>query len=458
MVTLAQALQWRPKTPFYYGWIILGMASLGVFVGSGTSQDVMGGIQGFIRDEMKWSRSEIALAASAGTWCSGAISPLIGRLADRYGARWLLPIGAIIAGACFLVISEVHALWQFYFFYIPGRAVANSVLMGVVPRTSAVNFFRRKRNVALALTGMARPVGVAANIRIFSIIAGDYGWRGGYRFLAIMTLSLVLPMMLFMRRRPEDIGLLPDGAKPRETALGGLEGLGQRSASGEVDVGSSPAVTEAEFSWTVREALRTRAFWFIAIAGALSSLSGSAIAFSMVPYLDEEAQISRNAATGVLSLTSLMAITAIIWGFAANRFTPRTCMIWSFVAIAVVIPYLLTVSSLREAYAFGVLFGLFYGVSGILENMIIADYFGRNSFGSIIGFLGPIQRGALGLGPATSALARDAFGSYTYFYWVLAGLFVLGAVLVFFVRTPARPSRVATGTPSAEAQTPGATA
>ena len=251
MVTLARALEWRVKTPFYYGWVILGMAALGTFVGSGTSQDVMGGIQGFIHDDMGWSRREIALAASAGTWCAGAMAPFIGRLADRYGARWLLPIGAIIAGVSFLVLSEVHSLWQFYLFYIPGRAVANSVLMGVVPRTAAVNFFRRKRNTALALTAMSRPAGVAANIRIFSAIAGTYGWRGGYRTLALMTLSLVLPLMVLMRRRPEDMGLLPDGAKPREIAPQGQEEVGQGSVPGEANRETSSAGAETEFSWTV---------------------------------------------------------------------------------------------------------------------------------------------------------------------------------------------------------------
>ena len=133
-------------------------------------------------------------------------------------------------------------------------------------------------------------------------------------------------------------------------------------------------------------------------------------------------------------------------------------MIWSLVAMAILVPYLITVTSLAGAYAFAALFGIFYMAFGALENMILANYYGRGSFGSIIGILGPIQSGALGLGPTTSALARDVFGSYTPFYAGLSGLFVLGALLVLFVRTPPRPARALTGTSSTEAQTPRATA
>ena len=97
--------------------------------------------------------STFSYAATIGTWCSGLIAPFIGRLADRYGPRLADALRAAhVAGVCFLLLSGVSSVWQFYAAYIVARAVSNKpVLIGLVPRTAAVNFFRRRRNIALAL-------------------------------------------------------------------------------------------------------------------------------------------------------------------------------------------------------------------------------------------------------------------------------------------------------------------
>ena len=442
MVTLVRALQWRPRTPFYYGWLVIGMATLAGVVSTGTSQDVMGGIQDFITDETKWTRSTIALAVTIGSWSSALITPFIGRLADRYGARWLLPIGAIIAGSTFLALSEANSIWPFYLAYIPCRGVGNSVLMGVVPRTTAVNFFQRKRNIALALTSMARPIGVAAIIRLFSVVSVRDSWRAGYRYLGFLSLFLVVPLVVIMRRRPEDIGLLPDGAQRQGTiqTRAGEPERGPGTAERNRRVG--PAGEDVEFSWTAGEAMRTRAFWLIAIASMLSPLCAAGVFFTLVPYLHEEVGISTVQAAGVLIIASLMGLTNLLWGYLADKLTPRWCLSGALVITAVAILYLLMVDSLSEAYLFGVLFGLFYGISGTLENMMLAQYYGRASFGSIAGMLAPLQTGALGLSPTVATLARDVSGSYNGVYIAAGALLFLAAILIFFVRRPPLPARL----------------
>ena len=93
------------------------------------------------------------------------------------------------------------------------RDRGNTILISVVPRTLAVNFFQRQRNFAIGLISMARPVAGAANIQSFALLAGaGYSWRVGYRALGVFALLFTLPLLIILRRRPEDIGLLPDGA------------------------------------------------------------------------------------------------------------------------------------------------------------------------------------------------------------------------------------------------------
>ena len=168
---LKTALNWRIKTPFYYGWLILAMAFVSAFAATGVTQVVMGGIQIFITEDTGWEGTTISIAVTSGTWLSGLFAPFLGRLADRYGPRWLMAAGLFSAGISFLWLGGVQVIWQFFAAYILGRAISNPSLIGVVPRTAAVNFFRRRRNMVLALMSTYRPVGGAINIQIISFIA-----------------------------------------------------------------------------------------------------------------------------------------------------------------------------------------------------------------------------------------------------------------------------------------------
>ena len=171
MTLIKTIADWRPRTPFYYGWLILAMSAVGTYAATGSTQLVFGGVQNFIFEDMGWDRSTIAYAVTAGTWASGLITPFVGTLADRYGPRGLMPIAAFIAGLCFFAIAGMQAVWHFYAAYIVARTIASPMLVGVVPRTAAVNFFNRRRNLALGISAMARPFGGAINIQIFSLIA-----------------------------------------------------------------------------------------------------------------------------------------------------------------------------------------------------------------------------------------------------------------------------------------------
>ena len=104
--------------------------------------------------------------------------------------------------------------------------------------------------------------------------------------------------------------------------------------------------------------------------------------------------------------------------------------------------WLLMVDSVWEAYAFGLLWGLFSGTTGVLESMLLAQYFGRGSFGAITGALTPLSMGALGLGPFLGAKVREVTGSYDELFVALAGVYLVAAVLIYLTRRPGRPVRV----------------
>ena len=416
---------WRPRTPFYYGWLILGMASFATFCATGVSQVVLGGIQVYIADDTGWDASTLSYAATAGTWCSGLIAPAIGRLADRYGPRWLMSTGLLIAGVCYLLLADVNTVWQFYAAYVVARAVSNPVLIGLVPRTAAVNFFRRRRNIALAMVSTFRPIAGAINIQIFVLIAISQTWREGFRYLGFLSFALIIPVVMLMRRRPEDIGLLPDGAT---AAPSGAAGPAERRA----------VVASSETSWTVREAVRTRSFWLIVATACVGTMASSSVGFSMVPYLVEGARLSVTAAAGVLSFGTVLSIANVGWGYLSDRFTPRRCLMVTMVGSGALLAFLTMVDSLAEALVFALVWGVFSGAVGTMENMMLAQYYGRDSYGSLLGIFSPFQTVALGLGPLLASLLRDFSGSYILLYSVMVVAYPLSAILLYMARPPVR--------------------
>ncbi len=435
---LTRLFNWRPRTPFYYGWLILGMSSLATFGATGVSQVVMGGIQVYITDDTGWDLSTISYAATAGTLGSGVIAPFIGRLADRHGPRLLMPAGLLVAGVCFLLLSGVNSVWQFYAAYVVSRAVSNTVLIGLVPRTAAVNFFRRRRNIVLALLSTFRPIAGAINIQIFALIAIALSqtWREGFLYLGVFNLALIVPVLLLMRRRPEDIGLLPDGAERTPPTL--------LSSGGRGGIAASPT---SESSWTVREAARTRTYWFIVATACVGTLASSSVGFSLVPYLVEDAGLSVAAAAGVLSFGTVLSIANVGWGILSDRFTPRRCLMVTMVGAGALLAFLTMVDSLAEALAFALVWGVFSGAVGSMENMMLAQYYGRDSYGSLLGLFSPFQTTALGFGPTLAALLRGISGTYTLLYAVMVGAYLASAVLLFMARQPVR-ARSAGDTPS----------
>ena len=132
---------WTPKTGIYYGWIVLGVASLGTFASTGSAQVTLAGVQNFILNDTGWDRGALAIGVTAGTWTAGFLTPLFGRIADTKGPRVPMPLAAILIGLCFYFIAGVSSLWQFYVAYIIARGIGTPVLISVIPRTVAVNFF-----------------------------------------------------------------------------------------------------------------------------------------------------------------------------------------------------------------------------------------------------------------------------------------------------------------------------
>jgi len=419
---------WRPKPPFFYGWLVLGMVALGAFVATSIAGVVLGGIQGFIFEDTGWSRSTIGLAAGSGVLASGVAAPFIGRLADRYGARWLIPSGTFLLGICLFSFIWVHSVWQFLLIAILARSISQPILIGIVPRTVAVNFFRRQRNLALALTGMFRPVSGAINIQLFSVAAIAVGWRATFQLLGIFSLMLTLPMMWVIRRQPEDIGMMPDGDdRPCRQNAGPSSGAPGRASNQK---------TEPEENWTPTDVFHTRSYWMIAVSTFLMVFASSGISFNIVPYLQESSSLSSTQAVGVLSLSTSLALANLVWGYISNRVNPRHSIMGVMTVMTGLILFLFTIKSVYTAFIFGAIWGVCNGAQEVLIYMLLARYYGRGSFGSITGTLRPFEAAGLGLGQLSGGLIHDLSGSYFGMFSGSIGAYVLAIMILMLAVQP----------------------
>jgi MFS family permease len=267
----------RPPRVFY-GWYILGVAMLGAFLAAGTSQLFMSIMLKPLADDLGWSRTATTVAITIGTILGGLLSPFVGRLADRYGPRLLSTLGALILTATYFSLAGMTELWQFYVIYIVGRGLTTSMLSGVVPSTAAANWFRRMRGRALGLIAMCIPLGGSALSFVGQLIIEGPGWRTVFLVFGSTSLVLlVLPAALILRRRPEEMGLLPDGAP----SSAGAQTPGPRPRRGD------------EFGWTLGEALHTPALWLLGAAATLGSMANTAVGFHQVAYYTDGASRPR---------------------------------------------------------------------------------------------------------------------------------------------------------------------
>ena len=420
---LRKIYNWNPSFPFYYGWAILAASFFSTFAATSVAQVVLGGVQVFILEETGWKETEFSITIAIGTWLSGFISPFVGKFADKYGPRQMMPIALVIVAICYFIIGGIPAFVSFGISYIVARTITQPILINVVPRTVTVNFFRKRRNIALSLVTMSRPVAGAFNIHLISYITKHYGWRNAYHVLGAFSLILTIPLFFIMRKTPEEIGLEPDGSSenPKE--------------------GSAGQTGDTEYSWMFQSAIRTKAFWLLAIVTSLVTLSSSSVQFTLVPYYVETLSLSKIQAASIFSLGTVLALSNLLWALLADKYSPRKILICNLTIAALLLIALMNIETAWEAWVFAIFWGVFSGAAGTLEQMVLAQYFGRGSYGTITGAIGPMQITALGCGPAVGAIIHTFTGSYHLLYILITITYVSCACFTVLARQPGRPTK-----------------
>jgi len=407
--------------PFFYGWVIVAVAfvTMGVGVNARTAFSLL-----FppILDEFGWERGVTAGAFSFGFLVSAVLSPSLGRLMDRRGPRVVIELGVGLMAAGLLLAPLVRQPWHLY--ATLGVLVGGgSVCLGYTGQALFLpNWFVRRRGLAISVAYSGVGVGSIILLPWLQDLIGRAGWRASCWALGILILALLAPLNLLLRRRPEDLGLEPDGddAPPGSPAA-------NRTAN-VVDL------AWAAVDWTLGRAMRTARFWWIMVGYFCGLFAWYAVQVHQTKYLVEIGFSPTDAAwaLGVVSLAGIPGQIAL--GHLSDRIGRE--WVWTVGSLGFALCYL-ALLLLRHAptptllYLMVVSQGMLgYGLTSVV-GAIPAEIFQGRHYGTIFGtlMLASIVGGAAG--PWVTGALYDATGSYTLAFSLAIGASVLSAVAIW---------------------------
>lgn len=402
------------RLPFFYGWVVVGVAFATMAIGVNT-RTAFSLLFPPILTEFGWDRGSTAAAFSFGFVAATLYSPMIGLLMDRFGPRLVLPVGASMVSTGLILTTYIAQPWHLYLAF--GLLVGGgSMFISYLGHSLFVPFwFARKRGLALGITFAGAGVGSIVIFPWLQDMISQAGWRDACWVMALTLFVTVVPLnIVLQRRRPEDLGLAPDGEVVSASSQAALS-----RADNIVDH------TWASTDWTLALAIRTSRFWWLALALATSLYAWYAVQVHQTKYLNDIGFSSQLAAyaLGLVGLTG--SVGQIGLGFLSDRIGREWVWTMSLLGFGLCYALLLVMHEQPNhvvLYSMIIAQGLLgYGISAVY-GAVPAEIFQSKQYGTIYGTLS--VAGSLGAasGPWVTGLVYDQTGTYMPAFWLAIGL------------------------------------
>jgi MFS family permease len=412
-LNILQAASHRPT--FFYGWVIVTIAFFVAFLIAG-SGSTFGVFVIPMSDEFHWSRSIISVAAFFSTLVSGLCQPFLGHLYDRFGGRKVILVSLVLQGLCTTILSLT--------FHIVFLILIYGVVMSIFRGGGATSWiiarwFRRKRATALALGIAGSSLGTMAAVPVAAYLIDLAGWRLTWVALGIIILVLALPLALFLRDDPSDVGLLPDG---------------DPEPSGDSDQTSGAQAVRGPLEadhWS--QSFRSLPIWqFSGAYWACGFITGM-IFIHFIPYA-EGAGFSRATAARAFGLMiGLNFVGLLVTGLLSDRFGRKNVLASIYAMRVLAFGLLLAAPGAWGLWGFTVIMGLSWYASAPLTNSLTADIYGLKTLGVLNGitFLAHQVGGSLSV--LLGGIIYDVTGSYGIPFAISGMLMVWASVAAFSV-------------------------
>jgi MFS family permease len=405
----------------YFGYWIILAGFLTQFIAVGMTNYVVGSFMIPMTDEFGWSRAEFSASRSIGQIVLAATGFLIGGYIDQFGGRRFMLVGGMTLALSLHSLSSINSLTQWL--VINGLMLtAGAAMVGnLVVNVTLGKWFVEKRGRAVALAGMGISLAGITLPPIVTWLIDSFGWRSAWEVLAYGAALITLPAALVVRRRPEDLGLHPDGKTQAEVLAGGGEA----------------ARADYNKSMTRAQAMGTSSFYFLVLAFGLFQISITVMLVQTIPLMTD-AGYSRLVASAMISLSSIPAfLSKPIWGILIDRFNPKKlAAIGAAVTGSAIVLIVYSVSRQVNGLVYGgfLLMGVGWGGLLPLQEVIWASFFGRRFLGAVRSSAMPFTFGMSAIGPVLVGYYYDAAGNYDLALLVIAICNLASAFLLFSIK------------------------
>ena len=390
----------------FYGWVILAVAFLLIMTGVGLIFSFAVFLPP-LQDAFGWGRSTISATVLINWLVFGICSFGAGVLSDRFGTRVVALVGGVLFGAGIILASAITEIWHLYLTF--GVLAGAGISAFYVPLTStATRWFTRRRGLAVAIVSAGNGLGILVMSPLARVLISAFGWRSTFVMLGLLAWGISVPGALLIRNRPEDLGVTAHGGKATERAPG----------------------------MTSRGALRSRAFWLIALTHFLCCAGHSGPIFHMVAHAMDLGIAKLTAAT-ILGWSGATSIVGRIGtGILADRYGVKIILVSVLALQAAMVASYLAAHHVVSLYLVATFFGVAYGGIMPLYALLAREYFGDRVMGTAYGAILFISSIGMGLGSYAGGWAFDLFGSYHLLYVTSTVIAVAAIGLAASLRAP----------------------
>lgn len=412
-------LEKRKSLPqkIYYGWYIVWALAITETVSYGVIYYAFTVFITPMQDQMGWTLSQITGAFSVGLFVSGFVTLPVGTWLDKYGARLLMTIASVLATLLLIAWAFVETIPLFYTIWVL-LGVTMAMLFYDPAFVVVANWFSQKRGTALAIVTFVAGFASTIFLPLADYLLNEFGWRMAVLILAIVFGVVTIPLhAIILRRRPEDIGLEPDGTitDPHEEQ-----------------------VKIPELSIPAKEAIRSRTFLWLTIAFGLSTLASISIRVHFIPYAITTGIDATTAAwlAGFIGITQV--IGRLLFAPLEQRFSSKSVTIFTMATLALSFGVLIISQSLFFVGLFVLIFGGAYGAMILVRPVMLAELYGTAEYGRINSMMAFLMIFVITAAPIGTGILFEWFGSYQPVLWILAFIAVLSVIAIIKLPTQKR--------------------
>ena len=374
---------------FFYGWVVVAVTAVVVLITAGV-RSAPGAFLITMTEEPGWSTASVSFAAAAGLIVFGFAGPLSGWLMGRIGVKNVVLLSLFVTGAALLATSLVREIWQLTLLFGLVSGLGTGLVASVLGPTVATRWFVKDRGLVVGIFGASNSAGQLVFFPFLTALSVTVGWRAGAIVLGVIALTLVIPVLIWLREDPADVGLRPRGAT--EGAI---------------------AHVRPPDRGVMRGAVRTSDFWFLAgtffICGATSN---GLVGQHFIPHAVDHG-FSAVAASGALAVMGVFNfIGTITSGWLTDRYDPRRLLLIYYGFRGVSLLFLPFVHDTMSIAAFAILFGLDYIATVPPTVALVADRFGQHNVGVVYGWVFASHMVGAAIAAWVAGIVRETAGDY----------------------------------------------